>query len=175
LAIIAKHERRIDRNKSEQIARNRGGLLAVSGRLGRMPETSDAVEDRRCARRWQNEVRSEQRQNPDGSGGEIGDAEFAHQGEGLVAVDFEYLLGGEPRLEVLPQARECEANADRPEDDPFADKRHQRRAAGKEGMLDHDRDGRRRNHEARDNGEIHSVLPVPAATAAPPRMTAHIH
>jgi hypothetical protein len=92
-----------------------------------MPETGEALEDRRRDRRGQHEFRPQRRQNPDRAGGKIGDAEFANQRQGVVATDVENLLGGEPGVEILPQAGELDANAGPPEHELFANERHQRR------------------------------------------------
>ena len=122
-----------------------------------MPETGEAIEDRRRDRRGQHEVRPQQRQNPDRPGGKIGDAEFANQRQGVVAMDVENLLGGEPGVETLPLAGERNANAGPPEHEPLADERHQRRGGVEQRMLNHDRaEG---SSQAKD-GEIDLLLPA---------------
>lgn len=81
-------------------------------------------------------------------------------------MDLENLLGGEPRLEILPQAGENEPNANGPEDEPLADQRRQRSGAVHERMLDCDRADGGREHEAKDNREIHPLLPLFGARGA---------
>ena len=58
-------------------------------------------------------------------------------------------------LEILPQAREREADAGSPEDEPLADERHDGRGAVKERMLDHDRADRQGEHGQKNDGQIH--------------------
>ena len=66
---------------------------------------------------------------------DIRHAEFPDERQWVVACDSEDRLGGEARLQVLPNSRNEEPHPAGPEREPSPDQQHQRQSAVQNGLI----------------------------------------